>query len=211
MGRPAWTTILVLMTAALAGGCALPTVDEILDGYAQEMPAWAGEPDACAADHVPPRDRPITYLGDRCLDRPRSCIRECEQGDANACYALALALQQRYPEEPPVIQALFLRSCELGVVSGCTNHAAGKSDEHGECKARTFAATCAADDPWGCAMHGLCLHEGLGVERDVAAARRAFERSCELDQEDPACHHALMALARIDAEAVRDGAAADGP
>jgi hypothetical protein len=123
------------------------------------------------------------------------CLRKCTSGEAGACYWLAYELQQKSVSQS-TYEVLFQRACKLGVMSGCTNRAAGilndasGSKEARTCAAKTFEMVCARDDPWACTMNALHLSRGIGVPQDTKRALKSLEKSCKYGPEDEACIYA---------------------
>ena len=169
-----------------------PAVTRVVRRIAEKKD-WLAETKICPAD-IMPNHAPVNAGKDNCQAPYDACLTRCEAGDPDSCYWLAHQLQQnRAPSE--TYESLFQRSCKLGVVSGCTNHAAGllhaKDDiPTQKCTARTFERGCRQDDPWACTMYGLQLSRGLGVARDQTAALKALEKSCKYGDSDPACGYA---------------------
>jgi len=160
----------------------------------QGKPAWLFTGDACPADVMPETETEIKYLGEGCADDPDECLKKCEAEDGNACYSLAVLLEEKHGlghvETPP----LYLRSCKLGIVSGCTNYAASKTNFDSmdapttACAANTFEKACAKDDAWGCNMYGQFLLLGLGRKQDTDEALKTFQKACNAtDVADSAC------------------------
>jgi TPR repeat protein len=147
--------------------------------------------------------REVTYLSERCKPELSQCLAPCEEGDANACYAAALRIQETGGSEDES-EALFQRSCSQGIASACTNRAAGimKLEEHRpgavECATRTFEAMCQRADPWACTMFAFDLATGVGVRRDVERALEVLSGGCRFGPDDPACKHALELRRQID-------------
>ena len=146
-------------------------------------------------------------MGERCVQSPIACLKLCEASDANACYALALAVET--VDNRAGSESLFTRACELGVISGCTNRAAGMMrenhekrlenlEEHFECPMRTFEKSCELRDPWGCTMKGLLLSRPKYAGKDIARAKKALFDSCRIDAEDEACKYAQAILRKIE-------------
>jgi len=162
----------------------------------QEKPEWLFTGDICPADVMPGFERKIEYKAAGCVDNPDKCLEKCQADDANACYALSLLLDEQRGKEEADTQALYLRACKLGVVSACTNNAAGKSnispdDKTAKCAADTFEKTCLRNDSWGCAMYGLALGNGLGRKPDTNEALKVLQKSCAISGNDsPACQSA---------------------
>lgn len=94
-------------------------------------------------------------------------------------------------------EALFLRACKLGIVSGCTNRAAAminlKADDEKavKCAVDTFEKTCEQDDPWGCTMFAYALVAGQGGRpKDLDKALQVLSKSCKYGIGDDACQAA---------------------
>ena len=162
----------------------------------KSKPDWLFSGDACPADIIPQDEKDIEYLNEGCADEPKACLENCESGDGNACYALGLQLQDQQGVYQEASEMLFLRACKFGIISGCTNRAAGKFNieknnaESIKCAANTFEKTCSHDDPWGCTMFGIVLAQGLGRKKDLDAALKVMSKSCRYGDEDPACQEA---------------------
>ena len=207
MRRLSWTTL--LMAALSLSGCVVTntkppgaasgdTVTTYSRGgaIASEVLStkdWMSDLKQC------PRDVMTVEAGagiDHCTDGDWSvCLDRCRAGSARDCYWLAQGVQPHLDER--VSEALFMRSCRLGVASGCTNRAAGmlKNDAEDEavqtCAFRTFEKACERDDPWGCTMQAFHLIHGVGTEPDTAKARQVLEKSCRNGPEDEACIRAM--------------------
>jgi len=165
----------------------------------QQKPAWLFTGDACPADVMPETQLGIAYLGEGCADNPDKCLNKCRENDANACYALAVLLDEKLVYEKKELNKettppLYLRACKLGIVSGCTNYAASKTDfakmdaATAACVANSFEKTCAKDDAWGCNMYGQVLGLGVGRPLDTTKALETFQKACSVsDADDPAC------------------------
>jgi hypothetical protein len=136
--------------------------------------------DDCPVDVAPERVELVKYLSEGCAPDIRTCMKACKGGDANACYAAALRTQE-LKKSPARSEALFLRACRLGIVSGCTNRAAGillepESPVRARCAARTFERMC----------------------RDVDRALRVLPTACLANEKDPACTAARELIEKID-------------
>jgi TPR repeat protein len=171
-------------------------------------PGWLFPAESCPADVMAETEDKVVLLANACLPALEGCVSRCHLGEAPACYALALALQEQ-KIEAEIPEALFLRACKLGVRSGCTNRAAGMQDDEGKpgvlsCIVRTFRKTCNQGDPWGCTMLALFLSRGQGVKQDVDEALRVLKKSCTYGDDDPACRRAKELSRRLEAG---DGAA----
>ncbi len=180
---------------ACASGYANDSLTALTHELKQTTPDWFPAVSVCPADVIPAREVDVNYLGERCVGMPERCLKRCQFEDANACYALALAIQT--VDDGPLADALFLRACTLGVVSGCTNRAAGMLDDDLRCSIRTFEQTCELRDPWGCTMLGLYLSIGEGIEKDTERALRVMQGSCRYGEADEACQYARSLRERI--------------
>lgn len=171
--------------------------------YLRTHPTWLFPADACPADVMPPVEQRLNYDREGCAADLGRCINQCHNADANACYGLALTLQQRKtdPDANQQAEAVFLQACKNGIASGCTNRAAGMQYTEGDrqlaCANRTYRATCDRQDPWGCTMLGAALYHGEGLKRDLPAAKRALKKGCDGDDDDPSCQAAKDLLSRI--------------
>ena len=169
----------------------------------QTRPFWLFGWERCPADVMPATEAPFRSLEKLCEGDLSACLDRCQGRDASACYWAALRVQGLRRDEA-ASEALFLRACSLGVVSGCTNRAAGmtKDGTEGEavtrCAVRTFERTCHANDPWGCTMFGFHLIKGLGIDRDPDRAARVLRLACaRFGEEDPACARAQELLEQL--------------
>jgi hypothetical protein len=184
--------ILSLQHASAAG--VSPAVTRVVRRIAEKRD-WLAVTRLCSIDVMPGRASIVKAGNDHCKAPYDTCLSKCESGDGASCYWLAYQLQQNgAPSE--TYDALFQRSCKLGVVSGCTNHAAGLLSVNGDdvptqkCAARTFEKGCDYDDPWACTMYAFHLSRGLGVAQDEALALKIVEKSCKYGDSDPACGYA---------------------
>lgn len=138
----------------------------------------------------------IKYLSEGCADNPKSCLEKCKKDDGNACYSLALLIQKNRDIQDENSEALFLRSCKLGIVSGCTNRAAGiyelasKNSEKTKCAVDTFEKTCSLEDAWGCTMFGSVLASGDGRKKNTTEALTYFSKACAKNEKAEACQRA---------------------
>lgn len=168
------------------------------------LPTWLLPADACPADVVPDEEAHLDTFVGVCQD-VAPCLERCEARDPTACYAAALRVQE-VGLEPRLENALFLRACQLGISSGCTNRAAAilaqEPDRPGgeTCAARTFEVACARLDPWGCTMFGAMLRTGRGVPKDLDRALQVLAGGCRLGPEDEACVVANELMEQIRAD-----------
>ena len=163
----------------------------------QQKPEWLFTGEVCPADIMPDVEKKIEYKAAGCADNPDKCLEKCQMDDANACYALSLLFDEQRGREDADSQALYLRACKLGIVSGCTNNAAGKSNiapndgKTSKCSADTFEKACLKNDSWGCAIYGLALGNGLGREQNTGEALKVLQKTCSIsDSESSACQSA---------------------
>lgn len=164
----------------------------------EEKPAWLFGPMACPAEIMPSNAGKSKYMVEGCKDNPGRCLKLCKADDSSACYALALLTEEYADASYEAPQALYLRSCKLGIASGCTNRAANIGElkpndpEAQKCATDTFQKTCDQNDPWGCAMFGFALNMGIGRAKNNTEALKALKRACEIsvDKSGPACKNA---------------------
>jgi TPR repeat protein len=168
--------------------------------------AWQRDTAKCPTDVMTGRDQDLTYLGrSACRGAEMSrCLKRCDDGDGGWCYWLAIGLQESRAD--PAAEALFMRACGLGIVSGCTNRAAGmlmKEDPDSrtqQCAARTFDKACDLDDPWACTMYATQLLQGTGVPKNEVLALSVLKKSCKYGPDDPACINARKLRAKIEGQ-----------
>jgi hypothetical protein len=170
-------------------------------------PDWLFPFDACPADAFPGIEKLVPFAGGRWELDVDASLDRCQANDANACYAAALQAQQaKVPSD--YAEALFSRACSLGLVTGCTNRAAGlvtyasPEVDPWPCANRTFEAMCSRDDPWACTMWGASLLRGRGVQKDVPAALKVLPKGCLLGEDDPACEAARKLLREADTTSI---------
>ena len=163
-------------------------------------PAWLPDPTECPTRRLPaafvrPIWDPNAARGGRLLH----AVRGCEAGAVELCYAAAQDLIHE-SQTSVAAESLFLRACQLGDASACTNAAAGRNAAD-ECSFETFEAACERGrDPWGCVMLGGALARDA-KHRDVSRARQVLPRGCRLADDDPACQAARALLESLDAPA----------
>lgn len=208
----AWRRLGAVVTLlSLAGlAAAQPPSKEALavSGQVLDRGDWRALALRCPASLMP-QVQSLVYLGRKQCQpgQMQSCLAQCAQNDAGACYWLAEALQEAHVASQ-ASEVLFQRACQLGVVSGCTNRAAGLFEKRRDdvevqaCAARTYDKACQADDPWACTMQALHLSRGLGVRQDRQQALKVLEKSCKYGPEDPACTYGQ----RLKASIVNDAA-----
>ena len=168
-----------------------------------EKPKWLFTDDVCPFDLIPNFEKEVKYLSKGCAENANICLKNCKNNDGNACYSLALLVQEKKGLMQNYSEVLFLRSCKLGIVSGCTNRAAAilnltPEDERSvKCAANTFEKTCEKDDPWGCTMFGMMLYQGQGRPKDNEKALIVLSKSCKYGDEDEACQTAKKLIEEI--------------
>lgn len=180
-----------------------PAIAQIDAAVAKEK-HWLRDAARCPVSLIPKRQTGEYLMGDSCTITPGICMMKCKAGKGGSCYWLAYAVQQG-GGKPQTSEALFQRACKLGVVSGCTNRAAGMvahkpSDESVlRCAVRTYKKTCALDEPWGCTWYALHLARGIGVKADPAAALRVLNSKtpCKYGKNDQACRNAMALKAQL--------------
>ena len=139
--------------------------------------SWLAEANRCPLQVMPEREAFDHLARNDCRSgQLSSCLSKCTAGAAGACYWLGHGLHQDGADQQAA-EVLYQRSCKLGVMSGCTNRAAGMLSEKREdqsvqaCAAATFSKVCALDDPWACTMYAMHLSRGLGIEQEVVSQR----------------------------------------
>jgi hypothetical protein len=168
-------------------------------------PDWIDFTDICPSEVVPTTEIEIQYLGEKCESGPKQCFEKCKKDDGNACYALALFLQKQKGIDVEEANLLFLHSCKLGVISGCTNVAAFKLNSESKlrtnssCPADTFEKTCAKNDHWGCSMFGMILADGIGRKQNTKDAIKYLDKACiSIGADEPACDGAMKLKKQIE-------------
>jgi len=168
-----------------------------------EKPKWLFSEDVCPFNVIPGFETNVEYLSEGCANDAQVCLDKCKENDGNACYSLALLVQDKKWLESDYSEALFLRACKLGVVSGCTNRAAFilnfKADDEKAviCAGNTFEKTCEKKDPWGCTMFARVLQYGLGRPKNSEKALQVMSQSCKYGDEHEACKAAKSLIEEI--------------
>lgn len=169
-----------------------------------EKPKWLFDGDVCPFSVIPDFQKDAELLEESCSDNPEACLKNCKDGDGSSCYFLAQSIQEKKSIFQESSEALFLRSCKLGISSGCTNRAAGILNSKTaipnstKCAADTFEKTCERDDPWGCTMFGFLLFEGQGRPQNLDKAIEVLSKSCNrYGESDEACQRANELIAEI--------------
>ncbi|HEY8561546.1 MAG TPA: hypothetical protein VIL74_14315 [Pyrinomonadaceae bacterium] len=171
-----------------------------------EKPKWLyDDSEICPLEIFPKQAIRLKYLTGPCEENAERCLNDCRENEGNACYSLALLVQEKKGLDQDYSEPLFLRSCRLGIVSGCTNRAAfvfntARGDENKlKCAAGTFEKACDTDDPWGCTMFGTVLNLGAGVPRDSEKALKILSKSCKNGDRDEACRAGKSLIEEIKA------------
>jgi TPR repeat protein len=174
-------------------------LEQAAETLSRERPRWLYEhPDnACPADVMTDYRVPVRYLGEVCIENPKKCVDGCKAGNANDCFAMALAVEP-IRGQTRLADRLFYRACSLGVVSACSNRASSMAAEESACQVRTYEKACNRSDPWACLTLGMYLARGMGVERDLPRARKLITESCELVDDEEWCAYGLDMLMEID-------------
>ena len=136
-----------------------------------------------------------------CEKNENRCLKLCLNGSSDHCFGLANHFNKSDETSGAFARPLYAKSCQLGLVSSCTNVAAGiKNDdglEEAQCYTKTFEKTCKLDDPWGCTMFAVSLIYGDGVDRDLDKALLVMRGSCRFGETDRACSTAMELASEI--------------
>ncbi|MEN5094437.1 sel1 repeat family protein [Pseudomonas protegens] len=199
------------LLSSLAANAA-PTDQELIDALYAKVQArqdWQAQARQCPSDNMPARTATRATQANRCEtpEQLGACLQRCETGDGNDCYWLATTLQQA--KGPAAgYEPLYQRACSLGLVSGCTNRAAGMLTADADnqatrhCAVQSFNKACELNDPWACTMYGFHLSRGIGVAPDADLALKVLDKSCKYGPADPACSGARQLQEEI-REAIR--------
>jgi hypothetical protein len=190
---------LTLFLLSFSGCTPAQDLDRAAEALAREQPKWlyGAAENACPADVMTDHSMPVRYLGEVCAENPKRCVNGCKAGNANDCFAMALAVEP-LRSHTMLVDRLFYRACSLGIVSACSNRAASMANEESACQVRTYEKACNRRDPWACLTFGMYLARGMGVERNLPRARRLITESCELVDDEEWCAHGLDMLMEID-------------
>ena len=184
----------LLLAAVLGAANAQQSAEEANDISRDVLnrESWLADSQKCPTELIAQNENRDYLMGNDCKPgKLASCLSRCSASDGGACYWLGYELQTH--GLPRASELLYQRSCKLGVVSGCTNRAAGMLDDSPKdsrvqaCAAATFAKACSFDDPWGCTMYAFHLSRGIGVAQDRELALKMLGKSCKYGAEDPAC------------------------
>ncbi|BAQ74222.1 Sel1 domain-containing protein repeat-containing protein [Pseudomonas sp. Os17] len=198
-----------LSTFAASAAPVDPALVEGISAKVQARQDWQAQARQCPSDNMPARTATRATQANRCEtpEQLGACLQRCEAGDGNDCYWLATTLQQA--KGPAAgYEPLYQRACSLGLVSGCTNRAAGMLTADADnqatrhCAVQTFNKACELNDPWACTMYGFHLSRGIGVAPDADLALKVLDKSCKYGPADPACSGARQLQEEI-REAIR--------
>ena len=202
MSRIAILALLVALCGTAHGRETDPEAAAIKHQVLQNA-SWVAAAKACPAASMPKPEILQGVAKNKCKPGTRAlCLKKCSAGNASACYWLANALQDDHAT-PQAAEALYQRSCQLGIMSGCTNRAAGilhdgpHDSAADQCAAQTFSIACASDDPWACTMYASLLHRGKGVPKNHDLALEVLAKSCKYGPEDQACSYGMDLKATI--------------
>jgi hypothetical protein len=194
--RLVWTAVTLATIGLQEAPVVASDAAKVLESLEAETPNWLPNLDRCPADVMPARETELQYSKEPCASALEQCLVNCRAGDAGDCYASAQILIE--VRRNAVAEALFLRACALGIVSGCTNRAAGMdSAGDGSCAIRTFDIACSRNDPWACTMIGFHLVRGIGIAKDPVRAKEALAKSCRYGEADQACGYARRLMSEI--------------
>lgn len=204
----------ILLFVFLLSGCSLiepnltdEEVDLELSKVSEQINSkldWLSFDEQFTSKIVPASSEALKYSDKGCRNNPNRCFEQCKKEDGNACYALALLFEDRKSLEQNDSKPLFLKACKLGIISGCTNYAAGilNSDPQNidinQTAKSIFEQTCEKKDAWGCTMYGMLLAESAESEDDFKNAIKYLKKACEFrSNEDEACKNAQTIIEQI--------------
>lgn len=137
-------------------------------------------PETCLADELGTLREGWDML-DECETDSEACRAQCRDGDGDACFHLAITVQASRLADPRAHE-LFLRSCKLGLATGCTNWAAAAwvktLGPSRQCLTRVFENTCASGDSFGCGMVGRILIEARTSAVDLIRGQVYLTLAC---------------------------------
>lgn len=182
--------------SANRNGAPAPTPNEKFREVFRAMdstPKFAALRTICPSAVVPEKPVDSGYRRGKCSDDPLKCLEECKANKGGSCYALATLIEREDESPGDYPDRLYLRACELGVVSGCTNRAARVLEKYPDdrkiekCATDTFEKTCSLEDPWGCTMFAWALTLGRGRDIDLEEALKMAGKACKYGEMDTAC------------------------
>ena len=178
-----------------------PAEDSDVYQSISENEQLVGLADICPSDLVPNKDIYFENLTSDCAQNQNICLTKCLQGSSNHCFGLANHFNVADDRPSLYSQSLYAKSCQLGLVSACTNVGAGLKNEFGleqaNCYTEIFEKTCELDDPWGCTMYAISLIYGEGTQKDLSKALSVMRGSCRFGESDRACSTALELTSEI--------------
>jgi len=136
-----------------------------------------------------------------CEKNQSHCLKLCLDGSSDHCFGLANHYNMVDDSSGVYSRPLYAKSCQLGLVSGCTNAAAGLKNDYGldeaQCYTKTFEKTCELKDPWGCTMQAVSLVYAEGTKKDLNKALTVMRGSCRFGETDRACSSAMDLASEI--------------
>ncbi len=206
--------LLALMFIFILSNCSLiepnltdEQVDLELSKVSQQIsskPDWLSLDEQFSSEIVPASSKELNYSVADCRNNPNRCFEECKKEDGNSCYALALLFENRNASKQNGSMPIFLRACKFGIMSGCTNYAAGilnsdpKNIDIIQTAKRIFEQTCETKDAWGCAMYGMLLGESAESDEELNNAVKYLSKACEfVSIEHEACKNAQTIIEQI--------------
>ena len=201
------TTLLLLTPSGVASADGLSEVSELLRTDAQAQSALSICPVAAGEEARVTKNK-VSNDTTVCSGEPHACLLDCRAGDPDRCFQLALVLEGKKGQIDDAIvgaQSLYALGCRTGDAASCTNRAAGimhhrlgiptsmseridiDQADWSTCLLRTFSATCAVDNVWGCTMKGLMLSNDALAGTHPVKAIAAFDRACELAPRSQPC------------------------
>jgi len=155
----------------------------------------------CPSELIPSQDIEFYNQTSTCEKNEKRCLRLCLGGSSDHCFGLANYFNITDEKSGTYSRPLYAKSCQLGLVSSCTNVAAGIKKDNGleeaQCYTKTFEQTCKLDDPWGCTMYALSLVYGEGTKKDLDKALSVLRGSCFYGEGDRACSTAIDLASEI--------------
>ena len=174
-------------------------IDELIEQHPRLKDLHATCPADLLKAHAADSSQPapsVSIDDEQCLGDPVECVARClRDGYREACLASAEELEKRLSNSKRYyVEILYAHGCASGSAEGCAKRAYGilhgdyESDPFNNkdevevevCAFRTASLSCEGGSAAGCTMLGEAYQWGTGVAVDVSAARRAYERSCEI-------------------------------
>jgi len=155
----------------------------------------------CPTELLPSQDIEFFNKTSICEKNEAYCLKQCLAGSSDFCFGLANHFNITDENSESYSRPLYAKSCQLGLVSSCTNIAAGIKNNEGlaeaQCYTKTFEKTCDLDDPWGCTMFAISLIYAEGTEKNLDKALKVMRGSCFYGEEDRACTTAIELASEI--------------